>query len=478
MLPPSRPTRRCLLATALPLAAAAAACAGCAASVARHPSTPTPHTRQITLSFEPLNAGLWSTQGSQIVLEALWKTLEPWRSKHPSVRLKMLPFGGNTDTAALLSGTAPDVLLAWQNFGSLAAHNLLLDLTPYLRAGNDNLSVWPSYAVNAYRIQGRQYAFPFYVATTCMVVDQALLDSLGLSYPAPDATFSAWTTLWSSTTRRGGHPRFGGSIKSTVNGLAQAYFKGWGGSIMDPTHPGHCTIDSPECVAAAKAIFPLISEGICGFNYGIGDCISGIESGTYATAVLWNAALAVSSLVEALAHMPKWDFYPMPTMPAGSFAHTQYDYRAINAATRHPEAAWELLQWLSFVPDFQRTLMRYGLEPPALKALQAEYTQVIAQVVPPFRYKNLAVLTQYVRDNGAIMEPIFPVLEPQAQQLIAHGEQAIIARTTGVTPGLQRIAQQVTAMQAAGLHAVAEQQRLRSVFPTRGPSVAPVVPGL
>lgn len=477
-------TRRFLLTAAAAGAGAAALGLGGCAPVAparggtAPAATPTVASNRIPLTFEPLNAGLWSPQGSKLVLEALWAALAPWRQAHKSVDLKMQPFGGDTNTTALIAGTAPDVIVAWQNFGSLASHGLLLDVSPYLKLSNRSLDVWPSYAVDAYQVNGKQYAFPFYVATTCMVVNEAVLDQAGLSYPAPDATFAEWTALWTATTKRGTRPRYGGSIKSTVNGLAQAYFKGWGGSIMDPADPARCTLDSPQCVAAGNAIFPLLSDRVCTFNYGIGDCISGIESGRYTSAVLWNAALAVTSLVVALANVPKWNFYAMPTMPRGGFAHTQYDYRAVNAGTKHPEAAWELLEWLSFDPAFQRTLMKYGLEPPALKSLQAEYTQILAQVVPPFRTKNLGVLTQYVRDNGAIMEPIFPVAETQTQKLIGAGEQAIVAGKVDVALGLRQLAHQVTALQTAGSRMAGLQHSARGAFPVRGAQMATVVPGL
>ena len=477
-------TRRSLLRLGGPVAAAAAIdLGGCARAALRSgqppkSGTPTVASNRIPLTFEPLNAGLWSPQGSKIVLEALWTALGPWRQAHTSIDLQMQPFGGDTEATALIAGTAPDVILGWQNFGALASQGLLLDVNPYLKLSNRSLDVWPSYAVDAYRIDGKQYAFPFYVATTCMVVNHAVLDQVGLSYPVPNATFAEWTSLWTATTKRGTNPRYGGSIKSTINGLAQAYFKGWGGSIMDPADPTRCTLDSPECVAAGNAIFPLLTEQVCTFNYGIGDCITGIESGRYASAVLWNAALAVTVLVEALVNLPKWDFYAMPTMPRGSFAHTQYDYRAVNAATKHPEPAWELLEWLSFDPAFQRTLMRYGLEPPALKSLQEEYTAVLAQVVPPLRSKNLSVLTQYVRNNGAIMEPNFLVAETQTQQIILSGEQAIVARKQGVALGLRTLAQQVNALQTASLKQSARASAMSKAFPVKGPAVATVTPGL
>jgi ABC-type glycerol-3-phosphate transport system substrate-binding protein len=439
---------------------------------------PTVATTTFPLSFEPLNSGLWTPQGSKLVMGALWDALAPWRASHRSVDLQMLPFGGDTTVTDLVTGTAPDVILGWQNFGQLVSQGLLLDVSPYLKLSNRSLDVWPPYAVDAYRWQGGLYAFPFYVATTCMVVNEEVLDQIGQPYPSPTATFAEWAALWGAATRKGSSPRYGGSIKSTVNGIAQAYFRGWGGSIMDPADPTRCTLGSTACIEAGNAIFPLLSEGVCTLNYGISDCITGVESQKYASAVLWNAALAVTSLDLALAKMPKWNFYPMPVMPQGSFAHTQYDYRAVNAATKYPEPAWELLEWLSFEPAFQRTLMQYGLEPPALKSLQEEYTATLAAVIPPFAHKNLSVITQYILQNGAIMEPIFPADEAQVQALIGTGEQAIIDGKYSVTEGLTRLAAQVTAIEVEGSQSAAAAVAAARAFPTVGPAVARVPAGV
>ena len=471
-------TRRQLLGAAA--AAAGWALSGCAAGAARAPApaAPTAASTVVPLSFEPLNSGLWSGQGSTLVADALWRTLQPWRDQNPGVDLKMLPFGGDTAATQILAGTAPDVLLAWQNFGALSGQGLLLDLTTYLRAANRSLSVWPAYAIDAYQVGGQTYALPFYVATTSMVVNEDVLDGLGLNYPAPNATFAAWTTLWGQASQRGSKRRYGGAIKQTEIGLPQSYFTGWGGSIMDPADPTRCTLDSAACMAAGNAIFPLIVDGVCAWDYGIGDAEGGFSAGMYATAVLWNAALAITSLDVELARMPKWNFYPMPVLPNGAFASTQYDFRAISATTQAADAAYSLLDWLSFEPDFQRALMRLGLEPPALTALQEEYTTVLATVVPPFRTKNLGVLTQYIQNNGAIMDPIFPYNEPQAQALLLAGQQKIASGTTSVVLGFQQLAQQVTALEAAGKQAMGQYRSAQAAFPAKGPDMATVVTGI
>lgn len=477
-VPGGRHSRRAVLSAGGAAAAWLLAARAAAAAPSAPAAGPTAATSTVPLSFEPLNSGLWTPQGSKLVMGALWEALAPWRASHRSVNLQMLPFGGDTAVTDLVTGTAPDVILAWQNFGQLVSQGLLLDVNPYLKLSNRSLDVWPSYAVDAYQWQGGQYGFPFYVATTCMVVNEDVLDQIGQPYPSPNATFAEWAALWGAATKKGASPRYGGSIKSTVNGIAQAYFRGWGGSIMDPADPTRCTLDSAACIAAGNAVFPLLSEGVCALNYGISDCITGLETQRYASAVLWNAALAVTSLDLALAKMPKWNFYPMPVMPNGAFAHTQYDYRAINAATKHAEAAWELLEWLSFEPAFQRTLMQYGLEPPALKSLQEEYITTLASVIPPFAHKNLSVITQYILHNGAIMEPIFPANEAQVQSLIGTGEQAIIDGKYDVTEGLTQLAGQVTAIEVEGVRSAAAAVAAEHAFPTSGPAVAQMPLGL
>ena len=246
----------------------------------------------------------------------------------------------------------------------------------------------------------------------------------------------------------------------TATGLPQATFSGWGGQIMDPAAPVRCRLDSPECLAAGNALLPLVSEGICQLH-GTGGMtwLPALVGGGLVSAVLWNPALAITTQVETLMQLPKWDFFLMPTMPKGNFAHTQHDFRALNAATRYPEATWELLEWLSFKPDFQRVLMRYGLEPPALTSLQQEYVQVLRQVVPALQSKNLGAVTHYIQTNGAVPNPFYPVAGVQAEGIMQQGELAVIGRKVGITAGLTQVAQQVTRLEAAEQDQAAQEAR-------------------
>ncbi len=472
--PPATPPRPEIRARALSrrsaLRAMVAACgsavvAGCPATTSGQARPPATRTRT-PLSFATLNAGLWSTAGTTLVMQALWSATEGFRAQHPSLELSMQPpFAGGPPAVvtALTAGTAPDVLMSWTApwFDWAVHRGLFVDLTPYLQQSNRSLEVWPSYAVQAYNVGGRQYALPFYIATTCQVVNLGVLDGLGLSYPAVEMPLADWVRLWEAATSHDpSHPRVGGGLHWTATGLPQATFSGWGGQIMDQADPARCRLDSPECLAAGNALFPLLTEGICQLH-GTGGMgwLPALVGGSLVSAVLWNPALAIITQVESLIQLPKWDFFLMPSMPRGNFAYTQHDFRAINAATRYPDAAWELLEWLSFEPDFQRVLMRYGLEPPALTSLQPEYVQTLRQVVPPLQRKNLQAVTHYIRNNGAVPNPFLPVAGVQAEAIMQQGELEIIGRKVGVTAGLTQVAQQVTGLEAAEQDQVAQEAR-------------------
>jgi len=484
------PTRRGILRAAGASAGAAAlglglsACAspnGAAGSsgTSSGSAAPAAATTGTPVSFTAMyQAGLWSPNQTQIVLDALWQATQPFRDQNPSIKLTMEPLLGSVASLDFTTGTAPDLVVGWNEFTSLTNAGFLQDLSPYVRQSNRTLDAWPTYAVDGYRVNGKLYALPFYVATTSMVTDHALLDQLGLEYPAPDWTFAQWTTLWSATTQRGGkNPRSGGGIFWSEPGIDDSYFRGWGGTIMDPAQPTHCVIDSEACIAAGEAIFPLLQQGIATKNSWT-DGPGAVATGRQGTCALWNAALAVTSVVLTLARLPKWDFYPMPRMPQGSFAYTQRVFRGMNAATKAPDAAWTLLDWLCWDPTVQRVLMHYGLEPPALKSLQPEYVTILKQTIPPFAHKNLDAIIGEIVNNGAVPDALFPVASDQARTLLTTGEQGIIDRKAEVRGEFKALAQQMTALEEAHAQEEAVQAEIGTRFPTVGSTIAVVQPGL
>lgn len=70
------------------------------------------------------------------------------------------------------------------------------------------------------------------------------------------------------------------------------------------------------------------------------------------------------------------------------------DFLAINAASRLPDAAWELLYWLAVQPHFQRAVMRHTSMSPALDDARADWIDILRAVAPELRDKRLAVYTE------------------------------------------------------------------------------------
>ncbi len=427
---------------------AAGAAAGPTAAVVGTPVS-------ITMMYQ---AGLWDPQQTTTVLQALWDASAPLRAAHRSLRLQITPLLPGVETTDFAADTAPDVVAGWFNFSSLANHGFLLDLTPYLRAENVSTNVWPTPLVDSFRVNGSLYALPFYIATDSMVANLSLADQLGLGQPEAAWTWADWLHFWEATTVRGGKtPRAGGAIFWCESGIPEAYLRGWGANLMDPAAPARCLLDQPAAYGAMSEIVPLVQNGVCTLTgFGGADMFTGlghILRGQLASTAFWDAAVAMTSQVEAMVAMTgamKWDFFPMPTMPQGSFAYTARIFRAINASTRFPEAAWEVLRWVAYDPTVQRTLMRFGLQPPALKSLQEEYVTVLGNTVPLLRRKNLAALIAPILNNQAVPQPVIPFAEAQAHTLVENGEQAVLKRQTGLAHGLRAIAGQVDALESTG----------------------------
>jgi hypothetical protein len=142
-----------------------------------------------------------------------------------------------------------------------------------------------------------------------------------------------------------------------------------------------------------------------------------------------------------------WDFWPMPAFPQGSFAMTNPNFFAISVNTKQPDLAWELVEWLTVQPDWQRILMRAVLLPPGYLPLWDEWTTVVKQVAPTLASKNLDVFAQHVQLGIMYGGTDFAYSDPQAKSLLQGWYTKILNRTVTVQEGLAQCAQQIDTLQ-------------------------------
>ncbi len=457
--------------------------AGCATSPAATPSAakPTVASNKVTLYY---SAGGYESTRSAASLQAVQELLQThFLAKHPSLDLRVnWNYHGDSSglISAMIAGAAPDVFEEWQPSTLLKHGAYCLDLSPYIRKANLNLAQFLPGELETFRTTNGegvlgQWGLPAYVHQMAMAVNLDVLDSLGLAYPSPQWDWQEAEALWKGATKRDTNPaqgRTGGAFLWFGGGPMSFYLHGWGASYVDPADTTRCVVDSPQAVSFGDWHFGLLQSGAAtlnnsrsGFAKGQLVCaIRGTDGGLAPSVVAWRGT--------------KWRFYPMPTWPRGKFTACYSDFHGIWSGTKHPDASWELVQFLSTDLNWQRGLMHLYLNGPALKALWPEWAATVVQVAPPLKDKNVEVFVQQVQDNMPMYHNYFEYDTVGAFGIISSWMNRILNRKATVRGGFAAAAQQTNAFEAALKSVAPARSQAAKAFPSTGPGIAKVPAGL
>lgn len=480
------PSRRALLRLAIASAAAAAlaACsrapAGAALSSPARQAAPTPAHGVITLSFQPFTDA-YGFPNPQTLSQLLRQTTSSFLAKHPGVRLRL--YGSTVNPlAAVIAGSGPDVPQLQGGGGGISswlAGPAVLDLTRFVKQANVDLTAFAQGQLADVTRHGRLYGIPNYTGTAGVVVNQSALDQLGLAYPPPDWTYTQWAQLAASASgvvrggKGGGQHRYGTTINADYfgNGPGAFYYRGWGAHIVDPANPARCALGSPQAMACAEFLYGLVWNKVAQFGW----VPPGFLSGLVVAPFCWLQSYIIPAATQWRGF--KWDFWPQPVWPQGSFTMTNPNFFALSAGTKHPDAAWELLHWLTVDPTWQRALMRTVLLPPGYLPLWHEWTTVVAKVAPPLAGKNLAVFAQHVKTGIMYGGTHFAHADPQAKGILKQWYGEIAARKYTVQEGFPQMARQIDALQQTAAVESGLRSAATRAFPAKGPAIAAVTPG-
>ncbi len=306
----------------------------------------------VTLTFSPWTAGgTWTAT----VQRLLARSIAPFEAANPGLRVRLVPPPGGCCnpaalTAALVAGTAPDIVLN-NNIGGYASGGFLLPLTGYMHRDNIDPGLWSPAQIASFRdwTTGAVLALPTYYNTTAYLVNLTALDELGAGYPDPAWTADAFVRLARRLSgTRGNSRRFGCNLwfSETQAWGVDWIFRAFGGRKV--LHGGAgCGLAEPASVHAGDWLYQeFLWPQVGTTKSAYGGALAQFVGGRTVISVQQTGAL-LDTVTELAATSIRWDIYPFPVFPAGRACFGGDQYYAINALTRHPDQAWELLRWLS-----------------------------------------------------------------------------------------------------------------------------------
>lgn len=355
--------------------------------------------------------------------EGVKKAIEQFEKEQSKVKVTWLhtpEMYAEKFLASVAAGTPPDTaFIGSGDYTTYARDGLLLDITNYVKS--DPLIGAKDYFIEPQEEQRCTYNGKWYGIGSCWVAPHIYynadtLEKAGVPFPSnhPDEAWD-WDTFLTycrqlTVDRNGKHPGEAGFDKDDI----QTYAVSWptwsvplhaavasnGGQWTDPKTGLH-TLDTPEAMEALQRVYDLsLKEHVAPSDemteqLGM-SVVQMLENGRLAMAIDGSWALSWMYKMEGrlgTAVLPKMK---VPATDMQAHLHSAL------ALSKHPEAAWEWVRFLS-TPYYQTMFCKIGLWLPSQTALMTEegLKTWITPGVHPEGYEF--IVTEYAYKYGVVM---------------------------------------------------------------------------
>ncbi len=351
----------------------------------------------------------WSGGGGRQEEEIVANLIARFEAEHPDIRIKRINPGDsgsfNTKLQTMMAANvAPDVFyMGGERFANFAASGRLMEIEPLIRAdeaaGRDTLDLDDFYqnTLDSFRFDGETtgsgalYGVPKDFTTWGFYYNKDLFDAAGLTYPN-DLPVESWT--WETFARYARRLAelpgvLGGAEFSVWDDPVRAYLWSYGVDVVDDEF--NSRLFEPEVYGRLKQLYDWRFSEPWRQLQPDGTSINTLVSGD--SQVAQGQDIFVTGRVGMVGPLGRWvapiyrditafewDFAAMPmgTERANLVATVAW---SINARTEHPEAAWQLVKFLTGESG-QRRIAELGLAIPTLKSV-ANSAAFSDPTVPP-----------------------------------------------------------------------------------------------
>lgn len=347
-VPPRLSRRELLRACAVTLvatgvAAAHAACAPGLLNIEREPAG-----EPVQLVYQD-----WRTDWFPAMAQEM---LAKFHERHPHIRVFFTPDPENVAEAMLsdmAAGTAPDLFQGCCTFFPIwAQKGYTLDLRPYVSAdiAESTIADWdPAQYRSLFLADGRQFGLPKYHGAVALYFNKDLFDAAGIAYPDANWTYETYAeamqALATADPSAAGAQRRGSMMDISWDRI-QLHVNGWGGHLVNPADPLDCAMGEPEALAAMNWLYDRIwndqsmatyidVQNMSTSSAFINQRVAMIEEGSWAL----KDILTYSNFRVGVA--------PFPAGPKRRVTLATTDGFGIYRLTEHPEAAWELMKFVT-----------------------------------------------------------------------------------------------------------------------------------
>jgi multiple sugar transport system substrate-binding protein len=311
--------------------------------------------------------------------------LQNFHVTHPNIEVFYSPDPENFEEKMLTdmeAGTAPDVLAGCcDTLPIWAQKGYLLDLRPYVQAdlARDTIDDWdPAQYASFFGRDGTQFALPKYHGALALYYNKDLFDQSALDYPNDTWSYDDYLHAMQRLTfdrNADGTVEQWGSMVDIGWERIQVHVNGWGGHLVDPDDPTRSWMAKPEALKAMEWIRARIwDDGIMASKLDVQNVLPRDAFIQGQVAMVEEGSWALKDILEGA------DFRigvaPFPAGPVRRVTLATTDGFAVYSGTKHPEAAWELLKFLTS-KEYGRAMAEAQLLQPARASLINEWVDLI-----------------------------------------------------------------------------------------------------
>ncbi len=451
---------------------AGAVLAGCATAGSAKPVS---QGAPVTLVFDPWQNVFYTATTTKMADQQL----AVFEAAHKGIKVKQTNYYAigalPGSVAATVAGTGPDVVFDTTIAPYLAA-NLLLPLDKYIQEDGLSRTSWSKSLMSMFTTPSGTFGLPVYQGAAVFAVRQDIFDKMGVPYPDSSWQYTDFLDICQklyvpeSPTQPAqiGATLFCGGLPNTKpNSGGENFqdsdwlFRGFGGSIFN-SDTTQCNLGSPETIQAGRFLYhQLYWPKIASTAYSYQGLNNNFLHGVAGLCSVLN--LDLSYMIEQGQDI-KWYMLPMPNFPKGRSTFGVGDFYGISAQCPHPDAAWELLKWVSYEPTWQRFWMKALFSTPASNGLWAEWESDVVQAAPALKGKGLHWMADAAINNYAWPTPYGLAGQQQINVVIGQinrglSDQSMTSVSTAFTTAAQSInAILATAVPLYQAEQVAEKQ--------------------
>jgi multiple sugar transport system substrate-binding protein len=342
--------------------------------------------------------------------------LAKFQSSHPEINVFYVPDPVDVEESLLVdlqNGTGPDVFAACCSFFPiLAQEQQTLDLRPYVEKYLDRALIddWdPAQYKSLFASDGRQYGLPKYHGALALFYNKDLFDQHKVDYPDEswnqDDYLEAMKQLTHDLDGDGKVDLWGSMIDISWDRI-QVHVNAWGGNFVDPHDARLSRMGEPEALAAMEWLRARMWD-----DHVMATFLDVQNMGTRQAFVAGKVAMTEDGSWALKDILTGADFRigvaPMPAGPVRRATLTTTDGFGIYANTRHPQQAWDLLQFL-ISEDYSLAMARANFLQPARASLVKAWDQIVRQEFPEkTKEMDLAVFADGQLKGYSVVAEVF-----------------------------------------------------------------------